>query len=153
MESSLRDVVSRLAGSDDAAWIIFEGQSVDWLVSNGLAVLTQREPMERWPTQIVAQFREALSNTQTAYRTRNIMIHGEWRTDCFMGEGCIGRSVSIPADGPVFHVHRSRYRKGLEERQIAIVDIEALAEHMRELEYELRDAMKKAGDAWLGSIA
>ncbi|MEV7347134.1 hypothetical protein [Streptomyces sp. NPDC093544] len=154
MESRLRYVVAELAGKDDAGWIVFEGQSVEWLVSNGIAVLGQIEEMRRWPAVNSQRIRVALLATQEVNRLRNLMVHGEWRAACFLlGEGCVGRPDSSPPDHRVFHVCRSRYRKGFEERQFAVVDVEALANKMWDLETELREASKAAVDAWLGTSA
>ncbi|MEU1861788.1 hypothetical protein [Streptomyces gardneri] len=153
MESRLRYVVSELAGHDDAGWIVFEGQSVDWLVSNGLAVLGQLGAMQRWPADNSERIKAVLLDAQDANRQRNLMVHGEWRSDCIMREeGCVGRPSASPADHRLFHVCRSRYRKGFEERQIAISDVEALAQRIWTIELELRRAMKAAVAAWLGRV-
>jgi hypothetical protein len=149
MESRLRFVVSELAGSD-AGWIIFEGQSVEWLVQNGIAVLGQLEHSKRWPQENSDRIRDALRTALDASRLRNLMVHGEWRTDCLDWEECAPRPSSGPPDHRIFHVCRSRYRKGLEERQVAVCDVEALADKMWSLELELRQSMKAAVDAWLG---
>jgi hypothetical protein len=79
------------------------------------------------------------------------MVHGEWRAACVLREeGCVGRPSNSPPDHCVFHVCRSRYRKGFEERQFAVCDVEVLAEKMWDLEAELKEARKAAVDAWLG---
>ncbi|MFC4056663.1 hypothetical protein ACFOY4_43850 [Actinomadura syzygii] len=151
MESRLRYVVSELAGDDDAGWIVFEGQSVEWLVTNGLAVLGQLEEMRRWPGGNSTRIRSALLEAQNANRLRNLMVHGTWRDECILrDEGCVPRPATAPLEGRVYHVCRSRYRKGLEERQFAISDIDALAEKMWTLEQELRESKDAAKDAWLG---
>ncbi|MEU9225873.1 hypothetical protein AB0D40_16070 [Streptomyces massasporeus] len=149
MESRLRYVVSELAGGD-TVWIIFEGQSVECLVQNGIAVLGQLEPAKRWPQENSDRIRDALRTALDANRLRNLMVHGDWRTDCVDWETCVARPSSGPADHRIFHVCRSRYRKGFEERQVAVCDVEALAEKMWSLERELRESMKAAVDAWLG---
>ncbi|MFJ8138844.1 hypothetical protein [Streptomyces sp. NPDC096013] len=154
MESRLRYVVSELAGNDDAGWIVFEGQSVEWLVSNGIALLGQLEEMRRWPTANSQRIRSALLAAQEVNRLRNLMVHGEWRAECVLpGEGCVGRPGGSPPDHRVFHVCRSRYRKGFEERQFAVIDVETIASKMWDLETELREASKAAVDAWLGRSA
>ncbi|MFD9926052.1 hypothetical protein ACFWZK_07775 [[Kitasatospora] papulosa] len=150
MESRLRYVVSELAGGDDAGWIIFEGQSVEWLVQNGKAALGQLEAMKRWPQANSDRIREALQSTLEANRLRNVMIHGQWRTDCIDWEECTVRPFNGPVDHRIFHVCRSRYRKGFEERQLAISDVEALANKMWFLERELKQSLKVAVDTWLG---
>jgi hypothetical protein len=45
---------------------------------------------------------------------------------------------------------RSRYRKGYQEREIAVVDVERLADRMRALARDLDAALKTAWEAWLG---
>jgi hypothetical protein len=150
MESRLRFAVSDLAGADDRGWIVFEGQSVEWLVTNGLAVLGQLEGTSRWPEENSARIRAALQEAQNVNRHRNLMVHGTWDTDCLLREGCIERPANSPADSRIFHVCRSRYRKGYEERQFAVCDVEALADKMWDLEHELRQSVQAAHDVWMG---
>lgn len=150
MESRLRYIVSELAGGHSGGWIVFEGQSVEWLVQNGMAILGQLEAAKQWPQENSDRIRDALRAALEANRVRNLMVHGEWRTDCLDWEECAARPSSGPADHRIFHVFRSRYRKGFEERQIAVCDVEALADKMWSLERELRQAMKAAVDVWLG---
>jgi hypothetical protein len=152
LESRLRYVVGRLAGDDDAGWIIFEGQSVDWLISNAKAVLGEHAEMERWPPQENDRILALLPLIQEAHRTRNFMVHGHWVDYCHLGEdeGCEPRPMSAPADDRIFHVMRSRYRKGYQEREVAVVDVERLADRMRALARDLDAALKTAWEAWLG---
>ncbi|MFH9215923.1 hypothetical protein [Streptomyces globisporus] len=149
MESRLRYVVSELAGADPG-WIIFEGQSVEWLVQNGKAVLRELEAARRWPQENSDRIRDAFRSALEANRLRNVMVHGEWRTDCLDWEKCMPRPSSGAVDLRIFHVCRSRYRKGFEERQFAVSDVEALADKMWSLERELKQSLKVAVDTWLG---
>ncbi|MFI0226102.1 hypothetical protein [Streptomyces lydicus] len=150
MEMRLRDVVGQLAGDDDAGWIIFEGQSVEWLISNGKAVLGEHSDMRRWPTENTARITEALNTTQEVARLRNFLVHGFWRRGCLGGCECLPRPARSEADHRVFHVHRSRHRKGYDSRLVAVADVITLATKARTVTTELRAAYDAAVAAWLG---
>lgn len=150
MEGSLRHLVSWLSGDDDAGWIIFEGQSVDWLVSNGLALLTELEPKKRWPAEDAERLEQVLIGSREIHRLRNAMIHGEWSTECLLEEDCRRRPDGSPADTRIFHLVRSRYRKGYEERQVAVADVEATADSMTLLGARIEEARRSAQRAWIG---
>lgn len=137
MEISLRYVVSWLSGNDDAGWIIFEGQSIDWLVSNGLAMVSELKPPPSLPSANMKRIQKVFNDAQQAYRLRNTMVHGEWLLDCLMKEDCVKRPSTSPPDNRIFHVCRSRYRKGIEEHQVAIIDVELLSQRMSDIKDEL----------------
>ncbi|AZM90270.1 hypothetical protein [Streptomyces sp. W1SF4] len=150
LESRLRHTLSWLAGDDDAGWIVFEGQSVDWLISNGRAVLGQHAAMKRWPAEQNERLLHLLPEIQEVNRTRNFIVHGLWAAECFLDEDCEQRPQHSPLDDRLFHVVRSRYRKGYQEREVAVSDIDELADRMVSLAASLDEAVKAARDAWLG---
>lgn len=136
MESSLRDLVSWLAGNDEAGWIIFEGQSVEWLAANGQAVLERHPELTALPHQM-EWIKQLISDAQSANRSRNLMVHGEWHKVCPGPKGCASPSSS-GMNSPVFHVMRSRWRRDSGHHHVAVSEIEALANRMTVLAVDLR---------------
>jgi len=156
LESALRHVVADLAGGDDAGWIIFEGQSVDWLIQNGIAVLGQHQEDEDGNSWRLGRFgrvlRDLFRAAEGLKNDRNLIIHGEWRTTCLGAsinepEFCRPRSSSSAGGDQVFHVLRSRYRKGFEEQAWTIANIEAVASAAEALARNVRSTYREAVDA------
>ncbi|QEU95155.1 hypothetical protein [Streptomyces kanamyceticus] len=146
MESRLRYNVGWMAGDHDAGWIVFEGQSVEWLVSNGKAILGQITEMKWWPSDHSDRIARAFNDIQDAARMRNLLVHGQWAKSCSGDEICTARPQTAKADQRIFHVYRSRHRKGFEEREIAICDLDDLAQRMLDLAVEIDDAYEDAID-------
>jgi hypothetical protein len=156
LEAALRRVVAELVGGDDAGWIIFEGQSVDWLIQNGLAVLGQHaEGSDGTMLSYGApgnKLRELFREADKLKGDRNTIVHGDWRTDCVgvainEPEFCRPRSPETLRAEHVFHVVRSRYRKGFEEQAWSIDDIEAVAATAATLAWEISGTYREAVDS------
>ncbi|MFC8872884.1 hypothetical protein ACFUAC_35440 [Streptomyces sp. NPDC057148] len=143
MESSLRSLVVWLAGNDEAGWIIFEGQSVDWLSSNGRAVVERHPELAAWPDHL-EWIKQLLGDASEAYRSRNLMVHGEWHTVCLGTQDCARGTRSSTSEDPVFHVLRSRWRRDSEHRHVAVSEVEELANRMTELAVDLRKPMSSS---------
>ncbi|MFB8279582.1 hypothetical protein [Nocardia colli] len=153
MELQVRCLVAWLAGSDDVGWIVFEGQTVEWLVSTGRAL--QAERMCTQPTQ---KDREHLERTAQAFMAaqelngqRNFLAHGDWRSACY-SEECRTRARNLPQDDRQFHVLRSRYRKAFDERVVAVSDVEVLAQQINDLANDIRVIRRAIGDMPWGSL-
>ncbi|CAM4041733.1 hypothetical protein NONI108955_05770 [Nocardia ninae] len=149
MEWRLRYLVCWLAGEDQGGWIVFEGQSVDWLVASGRAILGELRYSRRWPDENSDRIENALAEVQAIAAQRNFLVHGDWDTKCY-SENCKPRLRNLPSDDRVFHVARSRYRKGFEEREVAVTDVEKLAKRMVDLAAEMDRAKVAARIAWIG---
>lgn len=141
MESSLRDLLVWLAGNDEAGWIIFEGQSVEWLASNAHAVLERHPELAAWPDHL-NWIKQLVNDAQSANRSRNIMVHGEWHKVCPGTQDCAPGHRSYTSKDLVFHVLRSRYRKDSEHYHVAVSEVETLASRLTVLAVDLREATR-----------
>lgn len=138
LESRLRMLVAWLAGADDAS-IVFDGQSVEWLVGIGKAMLGELR-QTRFAIQDVERFEAALSKAKGLNQDRNFFVHGDWSTQSYDDE-CVRRPTKKPADDRIFYVSRSRLRRVPEEREVAVVDVELLADQIRALGDEIGAAV------------
>ncbi|GLU49839.1 hypothetical protein [Nocardiopsis ansamitocini] len=126
--------------------ILFEGQSIEWMVSNTKAVL--KEPPARPEHERAIKI---LNEIQELNNKRNRLVHGEWTKKCeFACDGdvpgskycmCIIRPRNALPDERIFYVTRSRYRKTAETHQVAIRDIDELVQRMAEVESEILSAL------------
>ncbi|WP_328411007.1 hypothetical protein [Nocardia sp. NBC_00403] len=140
MEGCLRNFVHWLAVSEDA-WILFAGQSVDWLIQSGKAMLSELEDTDEFALQNIERFKAALEGAKTLSEQRNHLVHGDWRLKFL--DDYEPRPRSSPADDRVFYVAHSRLRRNDRVRQITVVDIELLADQMRELGEEIEAATQE----------
>ncbi|MEV4234067.1 hypothetical protein AB0J47_02690 [Nocardia sp. NPDC049737] len=143
LESRVRMLVAWLARVD-AAGIVFDGQSVDWLVRTGKAMLRECQNAENFALQDVKRFENALSQAKALNQERNFFVHGDWSTRCYDDE-CERRPSGKPADHRIFYVARSRLQRASEVREVAVVDVELLADQVRTLGQEI-DAALGEGD-------
>ncbi|MFI8306851.1 hypothetical protein ACIF80_26120 [Streptomyces sp. NPDC085927] len=148
MELHLRGVVGELAEVEDAGWIVFEGQSVDWLVNMGKALLKEHREMERWPAEFSDAIGESLAAVGAINLLRNRMVHGAWSRTCLGASDCVPRPQGAAFDDRVFHVYRSRNRKGVEEHQVAVCDIQDLVQRIYDVIPALRRALRAAQEAY-----
>jgi hypothetical protein len=140
LEGALRHVVGELFRNPDAGWIIFEGQSIDSLITNGNALLSEYvEDDEGNNSHLRGLFNEAGALS----KDRNVVIHGEWTKECFFKsepEGCKPHSPDSLHSDKLFHVARSRRGKGLEEEAWSVSDIEDLASKINAVTLKLNNA-------------
>ncbi|MGW0634124.1 hypothetical protein [Nocardia salmonicida] len=142
MEVHLRNFVHWLVSSDDA-WVLLAGQSVDWLIQSGKTMLSELEGTPEFDLQNIERFRDALRKAKTLSEHRNHLVHGDWRLE--WDDEYEPRPKNSPADDRVFYVARSRLRRDATVRQVAVVDIELLADQMRELGTEIAAATEEGG--------
>jgi hypothetical protein len=151
LETALRYVVGKLSGDHDAGWIIFEGQSADWLILNGNAVLNEYIEVHGEDGRVLGSsgkhLRSLFKEAEILKNDRNIVIHGEWLKKCFFAsvhepQNCRPHSSNSLGSGELYHVLRSRYRRGFVEEAWNITDIETLASKMDALTQELNKSTK-----------
>ncbi|QIS19556.1 hypothetical protein [Nocardia terpenica] len=156
LEAQVRFAVGDLAGGiGGEGWIIFEGQSMDWLILNGIAVLGEYNLEYGGYTSAfrnsIEQMKKCLRDVEKVKSERNTIIHGEWSSSCVTGwepGDCLPHSTET-TDAPaetIFHVVRSRYRRGYQEQQWSVAEVNKLAEEIRILTGRIRNARKKVNE-------
>ena len=105
MEMRLRKLVGWLAQTDEAS-IIFDGQSVDWLIGGAKAMISELRCTQPFAFQDCDRFLAVLTQAQVLNPKRNFFVHGHWSTQCHDDE-CVLR--------PRKSVHRKGFRGGLRE--------------------------------------
>lgn len=139
LEGQLRSFAHWLAVSDES-WVIFAGQNVDWLIQTARAMLSELKYASEFSLQDIERFESALSKAKELSEDRNHLVHGHWRVANLLGDEFEPRPQNSPADERVFYVARSKLRKDDKVRQVAVVDIELLADRMFELGQEIQAA-------------
>ncbi|ONM46464.1 hypothetical protein [Nocardia donostiensis] len=139
METHLRLLVSWLADIDDAS-IIFDGQSVDWLTQSGQAILRELKQTKDFRLQDCERFENALARAKKLNGQRNLYVHGHWSVHNMLDD-YTPRPRTSPEDHRIFYVCRSRLRRAIEEYEVAVVDVETLADQMLELVHEIDEAV------------
>ncbi|MFX0579449.1 hypothetical protein [Nocardia nepalensis] len=148
LEEAIRDIAIDHADTGlGHGSVIFEGQSMDWLISNGVAVIDSElsvpSLVEREPETYSAllELRELTKSASALKNDRNIVVHGVWRAKCWLADydeadfedgglpRCTPRSSrSRRNDEPLFHVNRSRYRQVFGQEQAwTVSDVLAVA--------------------------
>jgi hypothetical protein len=133
LDDTLRNVLYNLVGPGDEVWVLFEGQSTDWLVSSIRTVLKVAGPSHFWSEGRRERLAELLTQADGLRRRRNVVIHGVWGRACFYRRDekefrqCIARPFNAPDNSETFYFMRSNQRKPLEEAHLSISDINALA--------------------------
>lgn len=89
LEDVLRYVLAEQSGGRLSNYaVIFEGQSLDWLTSNAVAVMTCRienpglEFDEPETIVHVERLRDILKAVPPIKNARNIVVHGVWKSEC-----------------------------------------------------------------------
>jgi hypothetical protein len=141
LENALRHAVMELAGNHDRGWIIFEGQSLDWLILNGNAVLGEYEYGGGLAGRVRKNLQDLFRRAERLRNDRNIVIHGEWSGACFFPETCKSHSPVSKSSENIFHVLRSRYRKGYVEEAWSLSEIESLASELNATAREFDSAI------------
>lgn len=150
----LEDVLRYVLAEHSSGWlsngaVVFEGQSLEWLVSNSVAVMTSRidsPGMEFDSAETVAhtvRLRDAVKSASAIKSDRNTVVHGRWRRECQYESDaeCKPRSSEANRSGPVFHVTRSRYRQfGGNEEAWTVSDVAAVATAIDKLVAQIMEA-------------
>ncbi|MBF6334246.1 hypothetical protein [Nocardia transvalensis] len=136
LEDALRATTADLAGvlATDAARLLFEGQSMDWLIANG-KTLAADDVWSPHPRGYRREIRELLSEAARLKDERNVVMHGQWSADCSRGywedDQCEPHSPRTDEHrGDVYHVSRSRYRKYAMEQRWAVAEVSGLADRL-----------------------
>ncbi|MEU1204673.1 hypothetical protein [Nocardia sp. NPDC005825] len=127
MDEVLRRMIAQLTGSNLEAWIIFEGQSTDWLVQNSLVVLDQATLRWRYESNRGDEYRKCLKETDKLRNDRNLVIHGDWATTNRLSSPAKPRSTDAAHAAETFFVMRSRYRRWGHEECWSAADVDAVA--------------------------
>lgn len=135
MEDILRSIVAFLTGSVPEGWLVFEGQSTDWLLQNGQAVLGQ--PSSRFKPESVDHMRSLFREAVRLKNDRNLVVHGTWMANGDDGSGYTPRSAGTLDASEIFTVARSRFRKRVDWQSWSLADVEELAAEIRALVLQL----------------
>lgn len=137
-EFSLRNLACWLLNVDELG-IIFEGQSVDALIDTCKALLAELKPKKEFELHDCERFEAALAAGRRLNPLRNLYVHGGWWPPCPPKEECQcePRLPGSPADSRIFHVSRSRVRKWHQDKVVAVIDVENLADQVGDLADEI----------------
>ncbi|MEC3916361.1 hypothetical protein [Nocardia sp. CDC160] len=134
--------------------IVFEGQSVEWMIGQAKALLGELKRSSKYELYDGDRISDALSTASGQNRLRNFYVHGQWSTTSINHEdedgfACRRRDLADPL---VFYVTRSRLRKEAKEREVSVADVDALVEEIRALSDELKAAVDYAFEVQLALV-
>jgi hypothetical protein len=112
---------------------------------NGNAVLGEYEYGGGLPDRVRENLRDLFRTAERLKNDRNIIIHGEWSGACSFPETCMPHSPASQSPENIFHVLRSRYRRGCAEEAWSLSEIENLAS---QLNATARDFYSAKAIAW-----
>jgi hypothetical protein len=145
LEQELRYTLDDLAGHlSDETWILFEGQSADWLTQSCRSILRLVDGGGHfhWERDHRERLLQILNESDELRRRRNVVIHGMVGESCFSrndpDSDCIVRPSGAPEDSRIYFFVRSNQRRAFQEVHLAVVDIEMLAQNIEELTSRLR---------------
>ncbi|MEU3859780.1 hypothetical protein AB0F03_20820 [Streptomyces sp. NPDC028722] len=150
VDEMLREMISDLLPeSADDVWILFEGQSSEWLSETFKTMLAHVDGRYHlWAREDHEEFRKLLGVAAQLRVLRNAVVHGTWREEFTLGwsegDDYIGRPWKDgQPDEKIFWCIRSRQRKGLQEREFSISDVERLATEIAENRQRIADLFRK----------
>ena len=148
LDDTLRNLLHDLVGISDEVWVLFEGQSTDWLVNSCRAVFKVTGPSYHWSADLRDRVAQLLARIDSLRRQRNIVIHGVWSRQCFYRHDeekhCISRPNDLKDDSETYYFMRSNQRKIFEEAHLSVADIESLAQDILQANLGIWELRKQA---------
>lgn len=131
LDELMREVITELIEGSDYMWILFEGQSTEWLIATVLEILTEMDSHRRiWPDDLHSRFKCIMSGIKKIRPLRNSVIHGNWTYDtpAELTEIASKPWRTIVHNEDVYYCNRSRMRDIEEVREFSISDVDHLAD-------------------------
>ncbi|MGW0184460.1 hypothetical protein ACWDV7_01690 [Streptomyces sp. NPDC003362] len=151
----LREMIGDLLGeASDFVWILFEGQTSEWLASTPKELLKLVDPTNRtWAKEEHEKLISIIGELGLLRRLRNSAVHGVWLRDAIAHDEWAGRPWGNVSDGtPVYFCFRSKQRDEPEVRELSVRDVEMIAEKYADVRARLvthfRGMMHSAGYRW-----
>ncbi|MEB3371911.1 hypothetical protein [Saccharopolyspora mangrovi] len=164
LEHALRSLLQLLVNDGDLigpSWILFEGQSANWLRESVKGVLSERDPYYRsWPKETHNRLLDILTRAKTLQELRNAVIHGTWysadhtpfeeeedevaprstqlRVDDLPDRARPYFGWNQPGDETLWHCHVSRQWKYNQAREFTTSDVWLLGEKLDHLAASVR---------------
>jgi hypothetical protein len=144
LETTFRHILSDLANLDDIAWILFEGQSTDSLISSCRTVLWFAGDDTGWDSDHRIRLTKLLDECTQLRRGRNVVIHGIWSDRCGYEDyyeedrECELRPPGSSKDDRIYFFRRSAPRMPIGDTHLAVNDIEALADKFKEMDLRIK---------------
>jgi len=139
---------------NDIAWILFEGQSTDSLISNCRTILWFAgggDTIWIWNSDQRMRLTKLLDECTELRRGRNVVIHGTWSDFCeyedYEDRECELRPPDSPQDGRIYFFKRSKQRMPVGDTHLAIIDIETLADQFEAMDSRMRTLQREAREA------
>jgi hypothetical protein len=137
LDQVLNELLDQLIGSEHT-WIITTGQNSDWLIQSCRLVFEEINPFfKRFSEKDQKIFFELLSRASELRIFRNQVVHGDWSHSGSSPFGLRGRSWGDFQDDFFLYVSRDRIRKGPDEKDVKLLDIQELASDLAQLRDDL----------------
>lgn len=148
-DQTLTKVLEGVAGVNDHNWILFRGQSTDWLIQSILELIKFGASPRGVKDDDVVAIRGLVATLQKLHGYRNTVIHGVWTDAPTWGEVDDDDPEWRPRprfwgrrdDEPVIYCHRTRLRKIPPDQEITVSDVAHLADLIEKVNEDLRKLM------------
>jgi hypothetical protein len=155
LEDTLRSILKDLSDTEysDEAWILFEGQSMDWLINGCFLILKHSGPSHRWYNyghELIKLLGECKEKLQ---KDRNVVIHGIWKDYCEWSNeeeehrNCTLRPSDSQDDHRIYYFMRSNQRRVFHCVHLAVSDLQELANRIQRVNSELWQLKKEVDEA------
>lgn len=136
-DDTLRFLMADLAETNDPGWMIFEGQSTDWLINQSQALLKAAEGQSAG-TPFDSELKAALGKVAGVAKLRNEIVHGLWTTASnFDDSECKPRPFgNIPSKELLWYCHRSRYYRFEAPSRWTASDVNRVSDQIEEYRRE-----------------
>ena len=137
MDELLREMIGDLLGEPaDIVWILFEGQTSEWLATTLKELLKYVDPHYRkWEKGVHEKLISTVGELAPLRRLRNCIVHGVWLHDSAGSEDWPERPWGDVDDGtPIYYCFRSKVRDEPEMRELSVRDVEIIAERINDVQ-------------------
>lgn len=129
LDAMLGEFAEHLTGSLET-WVFVSGQSTEWLLQMCRVLLDMADPQQdRYPTEFREEIRQRFERASELRNLRNRVIHGTWSRVPF-DEQPLRRPWGNSSPGKVYWVARDRQRRGAEEQEMTVADVDRLADEI-----------------------
>ncbi|MGW8766849.1 hypothetical protein ACWGN5_30620 [Streptomyces sp. NPDC055815] len=158
LDEMLREMIcDLLSASENDVWLLFEGQTSEWLSDTFKAMLSQVDGYySTWSREDHIEFRRILVELGKLRVMRNAVTHGTWREQLTLGrsegDDYLERPWGEDSTGEQkFWCIRSRQRKGQQEREFTISDVDRIADEIAENRQRMADLFRKETETHPGA--
>jgi hypothetical protein len=150
IDQTLTRLLDEIAGVNDHNWILFRGQSTDWLIKSILELLKFGAAPYRSTVDDLAVMQKLVNEISSLQIHRNMVVHGIWSTRPQWGEVDDEDPAWRPRprlwgdrdEDTILYCHRTRLRRIPPDQKMTVSDVHHLAKLIEDVDQELVAVMQ-----------